>query len=171
MHLEFRYTFKDYREAISNRSRFTRIWSIVWMVVLPFFVAGIIITAFDSRGSNSSGSVITYIPILGFFLLMSPFGTSLLSYLRWKQQPALHGALIYDVDEGGIVVTTETSKSEMKWETFTRFAESKNLFMLFAGKYLFYLIPKRAFDSEANLAEFRELAKRRTGRERGRRSL
>lgn len=171
MHLEFRYTFKDYREAISNRSRFARIWSIVWMVVLAVFVAGFILMAFDSRGRDSAGSVITYIPILVFFLLMSPFGISLMSYFRWKQQPALHGSLIYDVDEGGIVVTTETSKSEMKWETFTRFAESKNLFMLFAGKYLFYLIPKRAFDNEAEQAAFRELAKRRTPRERGRRSL
>lgn len=43
--------------------------------------------------------------------------------------------------------------------------------LLFAGKYLFYLIPKRAFDDEANLAGFRELAKRRTRRERNRRSF
>ena len=57
----------------------------------------------------------------------------LLVYVRWKHQPALHAVISYEITDGSVVVTTDTSRSE----TFTRFRESKNLFILYTGRYLF----------------------------------
>jgi hypothetical protein len=161
MRLEFKYTFNDFVEANTTHSRFNRIRTIVWIIVAPLLVAGFILMAIDESSHVSSSSVVSYLPVLIFFALMSPWGMRLIYYVRWKGQPSLHAAITYEVTDGSVVVTTDTSRSEMKWETFTRFRESKNLFMLYAGRSLFYMIPKRAFAGETEETEFRELAKRR----------
>ena len=161
MHLQFKYTFKDYVEANATHSRFYRVRTIVWFIVTPILAAGFILIAIDKSSQVSSTSVVSYLPVLIFLALMSPWGMRLIYYVRWKGQPSRLAAITYDVTDGSVVVTTDTSRSEMKWETFTRFRESKNLFMLYAGRSLFYMIPKRAFAGETEEAEFRELARRR----------
>jgi hypothetical protein len=161
MHLEFKYTFNDYAEANATHSRFNRLRAILWIIIGPILVAGFILMALDGTMRSPSGSIVSYLPVLVFFALTSPWGMRLLYYVRWRHQPSLHSAISYEISEGSVVVTTDTSRSEMNWETFTRFRESKNLFMLYAGRYLFYMIPKRAFAGENDAAEFRELAQRR----------
>ena len=161
MHLQFKYTFNDYVEANARHSWFNRVRTIVWIIVAPLLVAGFILMALDKTNQFSSKSVLSYLPVLVVLALMSPWGMRLLVYMRWKHQPTLHAVISYEITDGSVVVTTVTSRSEMNWETFTRFRESKNLFMLYAGRYLFYMIPKRAFAGETEAAEFRELAQRR----------
>jgi hypothetical protein len=163
MHLRFEYTFNEYVEANTKRSLIARISNATWAIATPIVILGFIIIVFDKARTPSSPkeSVLSYLPILIFFILMSPWGRRILIYMRWKQQPALYGVIDYQISEEAIVVTTQTSKSELGWETFTKFIETKNLFMLYSGRLLFYLIPKRAFADADEVAQFREMAKRR----------
>lgn len=157
MHLQFQYTFNDYVEANRRHTWFSRVGTIAWIIVAALLVAGFILMAIDKTNHFSSKSVVSYLPLLVFFVLTSPWGMRLLVYVRWKHQPALHAVISYEITDGSVVVTTDTSRSE----TFTRFRESKNLFILYTGRYLFYMIPKRAFAGETELAEVRELAQNR----------
>jgi len=97
-------------------------------------------------------------PFLIVLVLISPWGMRVLTFVLWKSHRSLHKMITYEINDRSMVATTETSRFEMKWETFTQFIESKKLFVLYTRPYLFYMLPKRAFEGEAELAEFRELA-------------
>ena len=161
MNLQFQYTFNDYVEANRKHSRFSRVRTIGWLIIAPILLAGFILMGIDESTQGSSTPIVSYIPVLVVFGLMSPWGMRLLYYVRWRYQPSLHGMIGYEISDASVVVTTDTSRSEMKWETFTRFKESKNLFMLYTGRYLFYMIPKRGFTGESEATEFRELVQRK----------
>ena len=169
MHLRFEYTFKDYLEANRRHSISTRIMNIVWFIVAPFMILGFILLAIGELKqipNNPSSTVIAYLPVLAFFFLMSPWGFRLITYIRWKGQPTLQGLMIYEITEDEVTVITKNSKSEIGWETFTKFKESKNLFMLYSGRQLFHLIPKRAFRDESEETAFRKLAQEKVTRKR-----
>lgn len=57
-----------------------------------------------------------------------------------------------------MVVTTQNSKSEVKWQAFTRFIESPKLFLLYFGGSGFYLLPKRVFQNQMEIDQFRKMA-------------
>jgi hypothetical protein len=162
MQLRFFYTFKDYREANESRSRFNRILNAFYTFFALLLSLGFLLMLTGSlKVTEEPGSYLSYIPVLILAFFFSPFGRRLVLYWRWRQQPILHRELRYDINDDAVAITTDTSSSEMKWETFDRFAESKNLFLLFVGKFVFYMIPKRAFADASEVSEFRRLASTR----------
>jgi hypothetical protein len=55
----------------------------------------------------------------------------------------------------GLLISDSTARHELQWSHFTRCVESLNLFMLYIGGLSFYVVPKRAFATVEELAEFR----------------
>jgi hypothetical protein len=66
---------------------------------------------------------------------------------------------VLTVENEGLKLSSDVSQSAAKWEAYTKFRETPNLFVLYAGPRLFYSFPKRFFTPE-QLAKFRELAGR-----------
>ena len=63
---------------------------------------------------------------------------------------------ILHADESGVISSSEIDRSETKWQAFSRFQETENLFVLYLGERLAQAVPKRAFVG-AQLDEFRQL--------------
>lgn len=60
------------------------------------------------------------------------------------------------IDEWGLHRTSEIGQSETKWLAYTDYRETHNLFLLYFGRRLMEVIPKRAFSAE-ELQQFRQL--------------
>jgi hypothetical protein len=60
------------------------------------------------------------------------------------------------IDEWGVRRTSEIGQSETKWLAYTEYRETQNLFLLYFGRRLMEVIPKRALSVE-QLQKFRQL--------------
>jgi hypothetical protein len=68
------------------------------------------------------------------------------------------------LDETGLRSDTPLGHHEVPWSSFERFCETKNLFLLYQTKDYAGVVPKRAFSSPEQLAEFRNLIAQRVRR-------
>lgn len=160
MRLRFTYTFNDYAEASAARSLLAKVRPIAILIVLLLINLFIVMTLDQER--HSLKWIVSYVyPFLIVLVLISPWGMRLINYVIWNLQRSLHKVITYEINDRSVIAATDTWQSEMKWEIFTRFGESRNVFVLYTGRYVFYMLPKRAFEGETSLAEFRELAQRR----------
>jgi hypothetical protein len=69
-----------------------------------------------------------------------------LSY-TYRQDKRLHDPYVVTVSDAGIEVLGPTGSSAHDWKTFTKYVESKNLFVLYLGPVSFNIFPKRSFSS------------------------
>jgi len=60
------------------------------------------------------------------------------------------------IDDSGLHWKTEVANNDTLWTAYTGYRETKNLFLLYLGKRLFQVIPKRALSSN-DLDSLREL--------------
>ena len=61
-----------------------------------------------------------------------------------------------EIDETGIARKSDSYRESIEWSGYTKFAEGKNIFLLFEGKES-NIIPKRIFNNTEQLNSFREL--------------
>lgn len=64
-----------------------------------------------------------------------------------------------EVNEETIKMKNPVFNSSVKWQLYIKAVETKNLFMIYQTKRLFDMIPKRAFSSNEQVEEFRELVR------------
>ena len=62
--------------------------------------------------------------------------------------------------ETGIITEDPTAATQLQWKVFLQVRETKTLFLLFSHQHYAHVIPKRAFASAEDLANFRELLAR-----------
>ncbi|HZR28283.1 MAG TPA: YcxB family protein [Terriglobales bacterium] len=74
----------------------------------------------------------------------------------WKAYPVLQYKFTAEIDSDCIKTTCDIAFSMRRWECFTGYYESANLFHLQEGSRVFW-IPKRAFAGEAEINQMREL--------------
>jgi len=74
----------------------------------------------------------------------------------WKAYPVMQYKFTAEVDSDCIKTTCDIAFSMRRWECFTGYYESANLFHLQEGARVFW-IPKRAFAGEAEINQMREL--------------
>ncbi len=160
MTLEFSYTFKDYLEGFRAGSWVWRSLPILCWILFSIGALGIILNYWGNEQVDTQAIFSTYLPLLvivGLWSLMPRF----LAWSSWRGHRALQGGIKYGISEEGVRSITPTSDSFSQWETFIKFGETKNLFMLYVSRRIYYGIPKRAFESADQIREFRELARRK----------
>lgn len=70
-----------------------------------------------------------------------------------------HHPITIEIDEDKLKIQTINCESSIRWQLYIKAIETKNIFMLYQAKALFNIIPKRAFNSDEELDEFRELVR------------
>jgi hypothetical protein len=70
------------------------------------------------------------------------------------------------ISSSGIAISDSNGQSTSKWTAFIRYAETKNLFVLFYRPNLCHTVPKRAFAPE-DLSRFREILQQSVPVQRG----
>lgn len=76
---------------------------------------------------------------------------------RWRKMfeetPAYREEVRWSVSEGGADLASATSRSSVEWSYFTKVIEGEHVIVLI-GSGAGYFIPRRAFESEADLERF-----------------
>jgi YcxB-like protein len=89
------------------------------------------------------------------------------TYFSTKRQLASNKSLnqehhyIFSYD--GIVITTATSSSRTGWDIFREAFETKHNFILFISLNQMYIIPKRCFQQDNQIEQFKAILKDKLG--------
>ena len=157
MRIEYRYHSGDVDEAY--RAVRSRAWKKArgrLLVLLPLIIAiTVLLVWLDPAGP---------MPMFVLGIFTGVFALIFASWQRtrnmkreiWKSYPVMQYKFTAEVDADGIKTTCDIASGVRRWECFTGCFESANLFHLQEGaRYLW--IPKRAFASEAEIDQMREL--------------
>jgi uncharacterized membrane protein len=96
---------------------------------------------------------------VGFYLLYCGFGLRLYFRRLYQKDHRFKHDVTAEISDQGIHLVTQFSDSQIKWNGFVRFLESKNIFMVFMARWSFLILPKRAF-SAGEADEFRAILQR-----------
>jgi hypothetical protein len=77
---------------------------------------------------------------------------------KWEREPLYHTEHTLSFNEEGIFLQMGSIESNLNWQYYRSVLESPEGFLLISGEGAFNLFPKRAFDSEGMINEFRALA-------------
>ena len=157
MKIEYRYHSGDIDEAF--RTVRTRVWKKSrgrLLILFPLiFATAVLLTWLDSRA-----------PVLVFVLgvLTGVLAAFFVSWQRakkarsdiWKAYPVMQYKFSAEIDANAIKTTCDIASSTRRWECFSGYFESANLFHIQEGAR-FLWIPKRAFAGESEIGEMREL--------------
>ena len=75
----------------------------------------------------------------------------------YSRNPRLYGKRTVIFDDEGLTSDSEIAHVEIKWGSFEKFKETKNLFLIYQTKDLAGITPKRAFPSSEAVEQFRNL--------------
>ena len=96
---------------------------------------------------------------MGLFLL---FFLRLQVWLSFRRDTRLQDQFEAAISDSRIDLSSSTATSTYSWSAFTRYAETKNLFLVYQSPQAFNVFPKRSFGlQEAN--EFRSLLDQKFG--------
>jgi hypothetical protein len=156
--LEYRYHSGDIDEVF--RSVRSRTWKRtrlrLAMVTIVFILCLVIFYWLDRR------SQIPYL-LLGFYLGVVSVVWAVWQAARkqgrgiWKAYPVLQYKFTVEIDDESIRTSCDIASVMRRWECFTGYFESASLFHIQEGQRGSLWIPKRAFTSDADLSQMREL--------------
>ena len=69
----------------------------------------------------------------------------------------------FEFTQEWIYQKSEKFENKLRWKIYIKFLETKNLFVLYQVSNVFNIFPKRAFDSDEQIEEFRELLRTKIG--------
>lgn len=158
MQLEYRLSVKDYQEANQAHLKL-QLW--LYFFFWSFIIVGLffLIIPLISEARLDLFSV-CYFVFFAIIFFNPYFSNPLRNYFfsrTWKGFHNFHHPITTEVDEEQLKMQTINCESSVKWQLYIKAIETKNLFMLYPSKALFHLIPKRAFSSDEEVKEFREL--------------
>jgi hypothetical protein len=150
---EYRLTKEDLREAV--RPLLVRQVVPLWTVVVVIIV---VVEALLGFGLTT-GEPISFVLSMGVLVCAVAWGPVAwwVAMREWvgKADPYVFETHTVRLTDSGLELTRETSSSELPWNFFRRWRESKNLITLFHGKKTYFVVPKRAF---RDLGEFGKFA-------------
>jgi hypothetical protein len=136
MKIEYKLSEKDFLEAQRARGGLA-------IRVLPFFGALLILAGVVPwiGGAGRFGSALGALLIGGFLI----FGQRLLWSYAYRQDKRLHCQFAATFSDQGLEVSSSTGSTINSWIGFTRFTETRNLFLLFQGPACVHIFPKTCF--------------------------
>jgi hypothetical protein len=75
----------------------------------------------------------------------------------YSRNPRLYGKRTVTFDDEGLTSDSDIAHVEIKWTSFEKFKETKNLFLIYQTKDVAGITPKRAFPSPEAVEQFRSL--------------
>jgi hypothetical protein len=99
-------------------------------------------------------------PWLVSFGILLAFGVAQRHWLprrQWFDNPGFARPRVVDLDDDGVRFADSVAVYEFKWPMFVRARETPNLLLLVSENKLQWIIPKRAFSSQAELENARAL--------------
>jgi YcxB-like protein len=76
---------------------------------------------------------------------------------NYEQRKDFHGGVTLNASEAGIESRTSLGHAISPWSHFRKWKKGKDVFLLYFSNSMFLLIPKRFFQSDDSINEFRAL--------------
>ena len=100
--------------------------------------------------------------VAGFLLLVFNFTAYfILPRQHYRREPKYHTEYALTFSEQGIHFKTALAESQLEWGLYDMFWNIPHHYLLFYGRDLFTIIPKRVFANQADEQQFRALLERR----------
>lgn len=151
--LKFKYSEKEYIEAVK--------WYYSQSLNLKLdVVISVILICFGSLLwiSGSESILNKILVLLGCILLLMIIFTLYVNPKRvFRQEPKFQDEYNLSFNDEGILFETEHINSTIAWNHYSKVKENKRFFYLIYGKYMFTIIPKRAFLNTEEEDLFRKL--------------
>lgn len=77
---------------------------------------------------------------------------------KWEREPLYHAEHTLSFDEEGILLQMGSIESNLNWQYYQSVLESSDGFLLISGEDAFNFFPKRAFNDEKLINQFRAMA-------------
>jgi YcxB-like protein len=155
VNLSFRYTQMDYVKAM--RAHYAS------RLRLPLDIAAVFGAAALGAYELWSGSHITGVVMLalaGFFVMMLLAAFFVIPVLTFRSEPRFRDEYALSFSQQGIHFRTAHIDSDLQWTLYTRVLVDASSFILYYGSRQFTVVPRRAFQDDAQRLMFeRMLAK------------
>lgn len=123
-------------------------------------IFGALLIVFGIVGLTANVHSQSWLPIIIGLVLL--FRLRLANLLSVRRDAAVFREQEFTACEQGVDLRTENGSGHLDWSGVLRYAETKNLFMLYPQPNVFHLIPKRALGT-SELYSFRDLLDRQLG--------
>jgi hypothetical protein len=154
----YQLTLADYQEAWQPHFAKRRGRLPLWIVaVFAFVMAVLMLARQDLFGPLFSGWISGFFTTMGTLLLSASYLQRRNVATIWTGNPFLARPQTATATQDAFQLQTEYSHSHISWRGYTRWAETKNLFLLYLSEPTFHIVPKRAFANEEQLNDFRAL--------------
>jgi hypothetical protein len=154
-----------YRANIAILSANLRKLKIVLVLILFFALAGeLLVLLHRNDADRLSAPLQTMWTILIALAALVAYICYGVSYIKarslYKNGPGVKSPIRYEFSDSGVITETTVGRSDRRWAAFTKVGESRDFFLLYVQNGIAHPIPKRAFDGENQIREFRALVKR-----------
>jgi YcxB-like protein len=136
MRVEYTLSEKDFLEAQRAHGG----WSSRFLPVIGglLMLAGMVNLVQNRKQITSALAAV----LIGAVLV---FGRRLLLSYSYRQDKRLHDHFVATFSDDGIDLAAPTGNSTQSWKAFTRYVESKNVFLLYQGPACLTIFPKSCF--------------------------
>jgi hypothetical protein len=119
------------------------------------FVAGVLLLIFSDTLTSAGVVLIGLFPIIAIFLfVLSPMALR----RRVRRDRRLTAERVWELNDDQISIKNNFAEVTLEWSAFNVVKETAEQYVFIAGTFVF--LPKRAFKSKEQEAEFRDLVKR-----------
>lgn len=167
MQIEYRLSLRNYQEANQTHLKLLR-WNyfLFWFSTLfgLFFLLLFLLSLLDDKPIVFTVLFLLFPTVWFLFfpiILFNPyFSNPIKSYFRerdWKNLVYLHQPMSVEVTEEMLKFKSSNFERSVEWQFYIQAVETNQLFIFYEANPSFYMIPKRAFSSDQQVEEFREL--------------
>ena len=160
----FRFTREEAWEAIRAQARSRK--RSIWVRSFPYAVIAVGFLLFTGSVPQLPWLAPVLLMLVGWILLIGPIWHGYSSADRWIERQSEALPTEHLIEEEALTRKTAEVCTQCQWAALTRFEETRRLFLLYVtADRAGFVIPKRAFNSEADVENARRLFRQRIRRD------
>jgi len=142
---------------------------IIWVMIAAFaFFTSAPFVAYFSRSPQAPAapfpmSALMY-PAVGLLALAWLFGVVPILAVRRMNPASRDREQVFRFSDEGGEVATANAEAKFLWPEWVKYQETGRFFLLYPSRQIVHILPKRAFSSEQELVDFRNLLKQKIRR-------
>jgi YcxB-like protein len=159
MRFEYRLTLNDYQEFNQTHSKQIHLKLGIAYFVIVLLTNGLPLLSKTNLSIQEIllnvilPSLLAGILIFVVFYIIHQFSIK----RAWNSAHLGKDETVVEVNDEELTINTPLSRSTLKWAAYTHWKETLNLFLVYQSANCSSLFPKRAFISQEQIDEFREL--------------
>ena len=137
-----------------KRHSYKYIWVYAMLALLTILLGVLILTQKQKSGQINSISVALFIVAAGIFIYM--VASSVVKIIKIAKQDDKKPIFNYTFTKGAVHCESEGRSFDLPWTKVYSVAEAKDMFLVYVNKESAFIIPKRCFKNDNDIAEFRD---------------